>query len=167
MGKFRNLITLKDPEPGNEQNGFGGSVAIHNGYAVVGNDLGKSPDTGSVHIFKKSGMGFSYLQTLAAPEGEDGDYFGDSVAIHDGYIVVGARGDDVPYDEEGSVYVYHLDGGKFRNPQKLESPDKETDGQFGFSVAIHDGRVVVGQPYNQSIGGSSKQGSAYIFSYGY
>ena len=161
MGKFRNPITLKDPEPGNEENGFGTSVAIHNGYVVVGNENGKSSDTGSVHVFKKSGMGFSYLQTLAAPDGEDGDYFGRSVAIHDGFIVVGAYSDNNPTNNEGSVYVYRLDRGEFRLHQKIPNPDGEANDFFGNSVAISDGYIVVGA-YGDNVP-TNDEGSVYVY----
>ena len=151
MGKFRNMITLKDPESGNTQFGFGVSVAIHNGYVVVGNNLGKSPDTGSVHVFKKSGMGFSYLQTLAAPDGEEDESFGQSVAIHDGRIVVGSPGNN-------SVYVYRLERGEFRYLQKIPNPDGGSENDiFGFSVAIHDGYIVVGAIDNNF------SGSVYVY----
>ena len=69
--------------------------------------------------------------------------------------------------DEGSVYVYRLDRGKFRNPQKLESPDKKVRRRIRISVSqSSNGRVVVGQPYNYSAG-PSNPGSAYIYSYGY
>ena len=155
MGKFRNMITLKDPEPGNTQGGFGSIVAIHKGYVVVGNENGKSPDTGSVHVFKKSGTGFSYLQTLAAPDGEDGDFFGKSVAISDGYIVVGDNTDNGSFNNEGSVYVYRFERGEFRHHQHIQNPDNE---YFGKSVAISDGYIVVGNDEN-----SGNHGSVYVY----
>ena len=166
-GEFRHLQRIQNPDGSLDEDEFGHSVAIHDGFIVVG-AYGDNDYTGSVYVYRLERGEFRLLQHIPNPDGNPGgDYFGHSVAIRDGYIVVGAYNDNVPTNKEGSVYIYRLDRGEFRNSQKLESPDKETNGQFGWSVAIHNGRVVVGQPYNQSKGGSSQQGSAYIFSYGY
>ena len=166
-GEFRLLQHIKNPDKGSPENDyFGSSVAISDGFIVVGAG-GDNDVSGSVYVYRLERGEFRLLQRIQNPDGSpEGDRFGVSVAIHDGYIVVGASFDNGSFDDEGSVYVYRLERGEFKNPQKLESPDKKEDGEFGFSVAIHDGRVVVGQPYGND-SDSSKPGTAYIFSYGY
>ena len=93
---------------------------------------------------------------ILASDGAAGDYFGYSVAIGSGRIVVGAYGDDVGANtNQGSVYIHDLNGNLLN---KITASDGANTDLFGFSVAIGGDRIVVG-----ALNGSSAYGSAYIF----
>ena len=83
------------------------------------------------------------------------DFFGASVAVGCGRIVVGANYDDT---QQGSAYIYDLDG---TNEIKITASDGAAYDQFGVSVAVGNGRIVVGARYDEDNGSDS--GSAYIF----
>ena len=136
---------------------FGESVAVGSGRIVVGalldDDLGNS--SGSAYIFDLNG---TQLAKIKASDGAANDYFGDSVAVGSGRIVVGAYGDDDLGSASGSAYIFDLSGTQLA---KIKASDSGDGDAFGTSVAIGSGRIVVGATYDDDLGTDS--GSAYIF----
>jgi hypothetical protein len=133
---------------------FGSSVAIGNGRIVVGAyaDDDNGNNSGSAYIFDLDG---TQLAKITASDGAADDVFGDKIAIGNGRIVVGARGDA---SNTGSAYIFDLDGTQLA---KIAASDGAADNYFGTSVAIGNGRIVVGA-YGDDDNGSSS-GSAYIY----
>ena len=76
-------------------------------------------------------------------------YFGESVAIGDGTIVVGAKVTQKGSDS-GSVYLFEKsssgDASSWTQVAKLTADDGAAGDDFGKSVAISDGTIVVGAP---------------------
>ncbi|EJK46316.1 hypothetical protein THAOC_35019 [Thalassiosira oceanica] len=70
---------------------FGWSVAIYGDTIVVGapwdGDFGD--ESGSAHVFVRSGMRWSRQVKLLVPDGAAGDWFGEDVAIYGNTIVIG------------------------------------------------------------------------------
>ena len=133
---------------------FGSSVAVGCGKIVVG-AYGNTSNTGSVYIYNLDGTNET---KITASDGATGDEYGESVAIGNGKIVVGARYDDDNGADSGSVYIYDLDG---TNETKITASDGASNDRFGGtggSVAVNNGRIVVGAP-----GDDSNTGSAYIY----
>jgi hypothetical protein len=95
---------------------------------------------------------------ITASDAGAGDGFGGSVAIGNGYIVVGANGDDDNGSDSGSAYIFDLDGTQLA---KITASDGANDDTFGSSVAVGNGRIVVGARFDDDNGSGS--GSAYIF----
>ena len=89
---------------------LGWSVAIDGGTIVVGtpydDDAGLT--SGSAYVFLTTDGGATYGQVakLTASDGAASDYFGYSVAISGGTVVVGAYWDDDGGYSSGSVYVF-------------------------------------------------------------
>lgn len=145
-------VTLDIPSPiGNDQ--FGYSVAVGNDLIVVGAPNAKSGNTGAVYVFELDG---TYKFELTASDASTGDYYGGSVAVGCGRIVVGAYSND-PY---GVIYIYDLDGSNERKidyKSSLGRSDSNPE-RFGWAVAVGHGRIVVGDPR----AGSVNEGNAYI-----
>ena len=95
---------------------------------------------------------------ITASDAAADDFFGESVAVGSGRIVVGAHNDDVNGSDSGSAYIFDLDGNQIT---KITASDGAGGDKFGQSVAIGSGRIVVGAPYDG--GNVSSSGSAYIF----
>ena len=91
---------------------FGDSVAIYDNRIVAGarRDDDNGADSGSAHVFVRSGEEWTHQAKLLAPDGAALDQFGTSVAIHEDTTVVGARGDDDNGSESGSAYAYDVQG---------------------------------------------------------
>jgi uncharacterized repeat protein (TIGR01451 family) len=102
--------------------------------------------------------------TLTSPNAQTKGNFGEGVAIGDGYIAVGAYYEDIDFEEgpwsAGRVYVYNSETRELL--KVLTSPNQITDGQFGYVVAINEGYLLVGAPYEDGAG--YMQGAAYVYS---
>ena len=135
---------------------FGYSVAVGSGRIVVGAPLDDAPgsNSGSAYIFDLDGTQIAKISSRVAA----GDEFGYSMAVGSGRIVVGAPGDDDSGGQSGSAHIFDLDGNQIA---KITASDSATNDQFGWSVAVGSGRIVVGARFDDDAGSSS--GSAYTY----
>ena len=129
---------------------FSESVAVGNGRIVVGAQYNNS-SSGSAYIFDLDG---TQLAKITASDGAANDRFGESVAVGNGRIVVGTLYDDDNGSASGSAYIFDLDGTQLA---KITASDGGTGDNFSKSVAVGNGRIVVGA-WGKVVGGS-----AYIF----
>jgi len=143
-------ITASD---GADNDQFGYSVAMTGTKIVVGslqND-NSGDNSGAVYVYNTDGTG---EQKITASDGADNDRFGESVAMSDTKVIVGAPYDD---DYRGAVYVYNTDGtGELR----ITASDRAQYDRFGYSVAVTDTKVVVGATYNDD---PNNSGSVYVY----
>ena len=107
------------------------SVAVGNGKIVVGarEDDDNGAESGSAYIFDLDG---TQLSKITASDGASDDFFGTSVAVGNGRIVVGASGDDDNGSSSGSAYIFDLDGTQLA---KITASDGAASDFFGTSVA--------------------------------
>lgn len=102
-------------------------------------------------------------QKLIAPDGEDKDFLGSSIALSGDTVVVGApRGDVERPGNQGTVYVFIRSGESWALQQRLTASDGREDDYFGNSVAISGDTVVVGA-FLADISANSNQGAVYVF----
>ena len=151
-GNQLGIITASDVAANDH---FGQSVAVGCGRIVVGArfDDDNGSQSGSVYIYDLDGTNEI---KIPVSDGAAGDWFGNSVAVGCGRIVVGAPlDDDNGAVESGSAYIYDLDG---NNEVKITASDAAFFDEFGYSVAVGCGKIVVG-----ARGDNSDQGAAYIF----
>ncbi len=98
---------------------------------------------------------------LTAGDGGGGDVFGESVAVSEGTVVVGASGWVSSVANAGAVYVFRRTGdGAFEEVQRLTSSPNNND-RFGTSVAIDGGTLVAGSPFDFFDG--DRRGSAFVW----
>ena len=83
---------------------------------------------------------------------------GSAVATSGNTFVVGAPGNGASHSQPGAAYVYERDANGVLLETKLIASDPYPSAQFGSSVAISGGTVVVGSP--EDLGGA---GAAYVF----
>src|SRR6056300_112714 len=155
VASTENKITSSD---GTSTDLFGTSVAVGFGRIVVGvpQDDDNGTDSGSAYIYNLDGTNET---KITASDGAAGDYFGRSVAVGSGRIVVGAYGDGDRGFGTGSAYIYDLDGNQLA---KITASDGAAYDNFGISVAVGSGRIVVGA-FGDDYEPNTEQGSAYIF----
>ena len=147
-------ITASDGAANDE---LGRSVAVGFGRIVVGSigDDDNGSKSGSAYIFDLDG---TQLAKITASDAAGLDRFGISVAVGSGRIVVGAPWDDDSGNFSGSAYIFDLDGTQLA---KITASDGAANDEFGYSVAVGSGRIVVGANRDEDNGYAS--GSAYIF----
>ena len=146
-------------DDGAEGDEFGYSVAIDNGIVVVGalNDIDNGFSSGSAYLFvAPSG---AQITKLLPDDATPQDEFGNSVAINDGIVAVGAWNDNDNGPDSGSAYLF--DASTSTQITKLLASDGDGGDLFSFSIGISNGVVAVGAIGNDDNGSTS--GSAYVF----
>lgn len=147
---------------------FGHRVALSEGRAAVsahGDDtLGTS--AGAVYIFPlwvNGAQDAAPVWKLTANDGAANDFFGFALDLAGDVLAVGAYGDDDNGSYSGSVYTINLGLGFETNTaqQKLTAGDGRPYAQFGRSVAITDGMLIAGAPYDDTA--CDDCGAAYVF----
>lgn len=141
---------------------FGTSVSVSGDWAVAGDPNGNSPfgRTGSVSVFSRELGEWARVATLYPNDGEGGEGFGQSVAVDNETIVVGAPR-DIENEEDvstGSAYVFGLENGQWIQKGKLRPDNLEDRFEFGERVAISEDTIVIG-----ASGISIHPGTAYVY----
>ncbi len=99
-------------------------------------------------------------RTLTSPNAQFVGLFGWSVAVSGNVVVVGAPYENASgYYYSGHAYIFNSKTGALIS--NLTSPNVQTYGEFGFSVATSGKIVVVGAPY-ENASGYEDAGHAYI-----
>ncbi len=177
---------------------FGISVAIVGDTVVIGS-IGENrtvdeynedeehifADAGAAYVFIRNEASWSQQARLKASNTERGDRFGQSVAIDNNTVVVGANHeqsasreingdqDNNDADSAGAAYVFTRSGSKWSQQAYLKASNADKFDQFGISVAIAGNTVVVGADGESSsatgVNGNQnnneilESGAAYIF----
>ena len=151
---------------GAQSDGFGVSVAVSGGTAVVGahaHKVGSNASQGAAYVFVQSGTTWTQQAELTASDGAADDSFGQSVAVSGGTAVVSAPGRQVGSNvSQGAAYVFVQSGTTWTQQQELTASDGAAHDFFGNSAAVSDGTAVVGA-YNHTVGSNVHQGVAYVF----
>ncbi len=158
---------------------FGASVSIDGNTIVVGAPFSEVAATtpgapsvvdgpGAAYVFTEPASGWSNMtQTskLASSDDAASDNFGESVAISGNTIVVGSPGGDFGSSSPGAAYVFTMPAAGWANmteTAKVTASDAAGVDEFGGSVAISGGTLVVGAP-GAAVGANVDQGAAYVF----
>ena len=150
--------TASDGEAGDE---FGYSISVDGGTVVVGapkHPVGLNVWQGAVYVFVQSGGTWTQQAELSASDGGANDYFGASVVISGGTVVVGAP----DHAGQGAAYVFVQNGGTWTQQAELTTADGLPNDGFGGSVALSASTVVVGAA-NRTVGSNIERGAAYVF----
>jgi hypothetical protein len=149
------------PDDGATLDRFGESVSISGNTAIIGvsGDDDNGPQSGSVYVFEKDGLGnWTQGAKLLPDDGGTADHFGYSVSLADSTMLIGAFEDD----NKGSAYIFKKESsGVWNQTTKLFSDDGATDDRFGWSVSLSGNTALVGSVFDDENGENS--GSAYIF----
>lgn len=148
---------------------FGASVALRGDLLVVGAPGASpiaetTPHGGCVYVFKRTGDTWSRLHKLEAADSGAQALFGQSLALDDRHLVVGAPFESSGTTLSGSIYVFERDGDDFGSPRRVKASPTRSSGLFGWSVALGGEIAVVGAPqYNPLSSSSTSIGMAYAF----
>lgn len=94
------------------------------------------------------------LAKLTANNAGSFDRFGQSVAMTEDYLIVGAHQEDTGASGAGSVYLYDRSSRAYL--RTLQASDAGPNHHFGWSLAAEGGSLLVGAPGNDS-------GACYLF----
>jgi len=154
---------------------FGRSVGVSGTTILVGaygDNHSSLTDAGSAYLFDRCGGAWTEVAHLFASDAAGGDIFGEHVAVDGDWAVVGARRHEHAggFSDAGAAYVFRrVDGGTPSDPcddtwleyAELDASDASAGDEFGISVDVDGGRIVVGAWYDDSP--AADAGSAYLF----
>lgn len=178
---------------------FGDSVAISGHTIVVGArhedsrsteiDVGQqnngSPSAGAAYVFVRNGTTWSQQAYLKAPNTDDLDQFGVSVAVSGDTVLVGAFGESSGSTEingnmadnnatnTGAAYVFVRSGTTWGLEAYLKAANAQAGDNFGIGVALEGDRAVVTAPAENGGGtgvnpdphdnSQASSGAGYVF----
>ncbi len=142
---------------------FGAAVATGTDTVLVGARFhdGVAENAGAAYLFRRHADGWLQEAQLLPGEGDIGDRFGISVALRGGMVLVGADLDDDRGVNAGAAYLFRRHPSGWVQSAKLVADDGADQDNFGRSVAVGHGVVVVGSPLDDDLG--SESGSVYVF----
>lgn len=146
---------------GDTDDQFGSSVGIYGDYAVIGawNDqIGVNYAQGSAYVFRRSGDTWIQQTKLVASDGQDGDAFGNSVAISGNKAIIGMLKND-----GGRAYIFRRDGDVWTQEAKL-SPASLLNDFYGEYVDISGDYAIVSRR-GEDFGPGLPNGAVYIYYY--
>ena len=127
---------------------FGHAVVAARSLAVVGSPETSQSSGASGHVYtyaQSGGTGPWVVESavLAPNSTSYQDQFGYALAFDNPILVVGAPGSEI--DDAGAAYVYRRESGAWILEALLRAPDLDDRANFGASVDVHDGRIIVGE----------------------
>ena len=143
---------------------FGWSVALDGDRALVGaHTEGSGSYLGAVYAFENATT-WNEIAKLTPSDPTFDKRFGSSVALSDTLAVIGAPGDDSIGPSTGAAYVFEWSGSAWAEVKKLLAPDRTEDDNYGRSVALDDGRILVGASADGagSVYVSRRQGNDWV-----
>lgn len=151
-------VQFLDPE-GASFHGLGAALSVSGDTAAIG-----VPGAGEVHVYVRSGTQWSLQDELALPSGPSVG-FGNSVALEDDLLVVGAPFESVSGAFwAGAAYVFVRSGGTWSEPTKLVAAVPQEYDRLGGAVALSGETALLGG--SQAHGFNPPQsgaGLAYVF----
>lgn len=163
---------------------FGLTVAINKKSILVGaqvEDVKNQQNVliqncGAAYLFVADSGKVSAATKITAPDLEEGDSFGASVAISSDIIAIGAHGQKEDFNGQntistaGAVYIFKNDGnGNYSFFQQLNSSNRTTFDLFGIRSAVSESDIIVGV-YNDDYDENGANlltdaGAAFIFKF--
>ena len=154
---------LTDPD-GKMNDGFGSSVSLRSGVALIGahgnDDAGLG--TGAAFVFRYDPLGggtWVFQQQLNAFDAEGLAWFGWSVKLFGDVALITAPQDN---GQTGSAYVFRDTGTQWVHEIKLTAADPVGPFPFfGWSSSISGDTIILGAPFDYALGVES--GAAHLF----
>jgi len=148
---WEHIERLDPPDDPPDRVAFGLDMEIADGWAFIGasRDAAEVFLGGAVYVYRVQPDGrLRYVQKLVPPdvasEPEFGPLFGESIAFDGRSLVVGGRGADRDFENQGVVYVYELRDGSWQLIQELTHEPAGEGHAFGMTVSVAGDTIVAG-----------------------
>ncbi len=153
--------TLSQP-----QGSFGSAVALYGDYLVVGSPFYNNPfGRGRISLYKKINNVFTLLTHYHPSVYPGTEYFGSSLSLYGGLMVVGCitnlRG---YYSATNRVHVLSILNDGLQPEQIVDNPNAPAEEDFGISLAIDSTKLIIGAPKADNFGNTDR-GKVYVYAY--
>jgi len=149
--------------PGFADDTVGGKVVLKNDIAMLGamrrDDKGK--DSGAVVSFERESTTWTQKRIFTAPDAKPGDAFGQSIALTENYLVIGAPRNDALGTDSGAAYIYKRENSKWLYQTKITASDGAPGDLFGISIAADGNTIVVGADLHDEK--AENAGAVYVY----
>jgi len=147
---------------------FGTTLAIQGNAIFVGAPAAprSSTFTGAVYVFGRQGTSWVQTAKVTAADGVSGDGFGFGMDVNGGFMAVGASSHTTSAGfGAGAAYLFQLKDGRWIPSAEITGSDVAAGGNFGFSVTLKNGVLLVGAPlqHSQPNNVPYPEGEAYVY----
>ena len=144
---------------------FGAAVAVSGSSLVVGAPGGGREgghEAGAAYVFQHTSE-WEQIERLTDPLPSLGSRFGQAVAVHGIFAMIGAPLDNDAGTDAGTAHVYSQSGARAWTYSQEIRADRAADGdRFGSSISLDAEHAVVGAPGSDEARGRDA-GLAYVF----
>lgn len=144
---------------------LGGNVALRNDVAMLGvmrrDDRGQ--DSGAVVSFEREDGNWLQKRIFTAPDGKQGDAFGQSIALTDKFLAIGAPRSDSTGRDSGAVYIYKRAEVDWQLQRILTAHDGAEGDLFGISLALDGNTLLVGADLHDEK--AKDAGAVYVYQF--
>ncbi len=142
---------------------LGGNVALKGDIAMLGaiNRDDKGEDSGAVVSFERKSNIWGQTQIITAPDAMPGDSFGQTIALTEKFLIIGAPKSDALGLDSGAAYIYKRESDQWRYQAKLVASDGAAGDLFGISVAAYGNTVLIGADLHDEK--AENAGAAYVY----
>ncbi|MEQ9096107.1 MAG: GC-type dockerin domain-anchored protein [Phycisphaerales bacterium] len=133
------------------------ATGASSGTALLGSTaiLGSSAIPNRVMVYANDAGRWELVQEIVSDVLDQRTYFGSVIAMDAEWVAVGAHREFSGARLTGAVYLYRrLPDGTLAFEQKLHPPDPFDTTQYGTSLALSDGSLFIGAPYDDPAWGS-------------
>ncbi|MCB1634582.1 MAG: hypothetical protein KDI51_08330 [Xanthomonadales bacterium] len=165
-GNWAYQLTVVSPEP-TDSTLFGAALDLEGEHLVVSDPFhrfgGPFPQ-GAVFTFEWDGTEFKYQSKLDSTTESLGDLFGAAVALHDGWLVVGAPQENGAPNlgDSGAAYVFQRTAATWTPVTRIEAQIPQSGAQFGAAVALAAETAAIGSPA-RTVNGQTLAGALHVF----
>jgi hypothetical protein len=155
------LRTLTSPNAQTDGH-FGSDVALAGNVVAVGAENETADGySGAGHTYLFNVLTGNLIRTLTSPNAVAGGAFGSTLAADGNTLAVGAQTEAANgYAGAGHTYIFNAATGALLTT--LTSPNAQTNGEFGWTLAVSGNIVVVGA-WLEAADGYAGAGHAYAF----
>ena len=137
---------------------FGHSI-IMNGDELIITAPFENEERGIIYSYRLIDGEWTEVQSIQSSDIEPFDNFGNDIAVHGNYLIVGGAKNDDAGSGSGSAYIFKKnENGLWIENRKILSSDLAAVDLFGASVDIDDTHIVVGAPFKNGL-----LGSVYVY----
>lgn len=150
-------------KPAFAEDTLGGKVALNNDVAMLGVSRSddKGEDSGAVVSFEREVNTWKQNQIFTAPDAKPGDAFGQSIALTESFLVIGAPKSDALGVDSGAAYIYKRESDTWRYQTKITASDGAAGDLFGISVALDGNTILVGADLHDEK--AENAGAVYVY----
>ena len=156
------LTTKLQPNDSENQDKFGFSISAFGNRVLIGAKNGETNgNNGAAYIYDYDGN--NWIQSTKLENNIDFSKFGESVSMYHDIAVIGDYNSGGNLSFKGAAFIYKFINNSWSLTDTLTASDAQNGDHFGTAVQIHNNRIAISAPDEDSSG--IRSGAIYIFEF--